>query len=263
MQQNDPRPGCSGSLVDNPVTPQIRSGPMHFFRLALVENLLKNTLRQGTVLDAGCGDGSLSIRLARKGFFVYAVDAAKEWCDTLRSRLTSLDLKDKIKVFCSPLEKFDFNPGFFDAVVCGEVLEHIDNDVEILNKFYSLLKEKGNLILSVPLVNKGWGMDDAMAGHMRLYDLRDLISILEGVGFKVDKVLGWGFPFTKLYHKFIFLAWANMAKSEDEIRKPKHLMTRVGKSNLVSVILGFIFFIDILFTPPAKGIGVILRAKKV
>ena len=219
----------------------IRSGPRHFFRLTIIERFLKESLNKGTVLDAGCGDGSLSIRMAKKGFFVYAVDGSQEWCNVFKGRLKSRVIKERIKIFCTTLDKIGFNPGLFDAVVCSELLEHTENDVETLTNFYSLLKKDGILILSLPLANKGWDIWDTIAGHVRLYILQDLISVLENIGFKIVKVLGWGYPFTKLYNKFIFTKWANKAKAEDEIKKPKHFITHIGKSYLVSIVLSVIF----------------------
>ncbi|MBU1998291.1 MAG: class I SAM-dependent methyltransferase [Candidatus Omnitrophica bacterium] len=240
-----------------------RSGPRHFFRLMLLKLLLKSSLAKGRILDAGCGDGALTLKLAKAGFQVYGVDASQQWCDTLRQKIKDSPLEKRINVFCSRLEDVEFAPGFFDAVVSGEVLEHLQDDCAALDKFHYLLKEKGVLIVSIPLVNKGWDMGDEMGGHVRLYVLKDFLSILKQAGFKVNKVLAWAFPFTWIYNKFVFRKWANQIRcTEDEIKNPRHLITMIGKNNLVSLILGLIFLVDILFTPPDLGIGVIVKASK-
>lgn len=241
---------------------QFRSGPRHFFRLTLIEALIKNSLKKGVLLDAGCGDGSLSMRLAGRGFHIYAVDSSQEWCDIFKARLRNSNLEERIKIFCSPLLKGNFERGFFDCIICGEVLEHIDDDLETLKNFYLLLKRGGILILSVPLKNKGLDSWDRIAGHLRLYDYGRLKRMLVSVGFSVEKTLCWGYPFTKLYHRSIFLKWASKIKNEAEIIKPGRFITALGKSYLVSVILGAVFLIDILFTPRDKAIGIILKAKK-
>lgn len=240
----------------------IRSGPRHFFRLKLMEWLLSKSIKEGLILDAGSGDGSLSIQLAKKGFNIYAVEPAREWSDIFKSRLKRAGLEKNIKIFHSPLEEINFLTESFDAIVCGEVLEHIDNDKKALQCFYSLLKKGGILILSVPLVNKGWDVSDEIGGHKRLYVFRELVSLLKASGFKTEKTISWGHPFTKLYNKFIFVNWAKLLKSEEEIRRPKMLTTQIGKNSLVSILLGLIFFIDVFFTPPDKAIGIALKAKK-
>lgn len=240
----------------------IRSGPRHFFRLNIMKWLLSKNLKSGRILDAGSGDGSLSIQLAKKGFNLYAVEPSREWRDIFKTRLRRTGLEKNIKIFHSPLEKINFPAESFDAIVCGEVLEHMDNDKEALQCFHSLLKKGGILILSVPLVNKGWDMSDEIGGHKRLYVFQELVSLLKASGFKTEKTIGWGYPFTKLYNKFIFVNWARNLKSEEEIRRPKMLTTRIGKNSLVSILLGLIFLIDVFFTPPDKAIGIALRAKK-
>lgn len=243
--------------------PGERSGPMHFFRQTLMALLIRNYPGGGKALDAGCGDGALSVRLARKGFSVYGVDCAEDWCDSARRRVETLYLGGKIEIICSPLEKINFPPGFFDVIVCGEVLEHLRNDEEVLKQFHVLLKKGGELIISVPLVAKGFDISDVMVGHVRLYDYPALEKLLSNCGFRIDKKLGWGYPFAKVYHDFIFVRWANTFKNENEIRHPTHCVTAIGKNYLVSILAGLLFFIDIVFTPPHKGIGIVLRAEKI
>ena len=240
---------------------QVRSGPRHFFRLTLIKFILKDTLKKGDILDAGAGDGSLSIQLARAGFNVTALEPDEKWCAVLRGRLVDPDLKERIKVHCSSLENTVFKQGSFDAIICGEVLEHVTNDLEAIENLYALLKKNGSLILTVPLAGKGWDDWDALCGHLKLYDFKHLKAMLVSAGFSIDHALSWGYPFTKFYHRFIFLRWARQVKSEDEILQTRHWLTRLGKSFLVSV-MGWLFFIDLFFTPTEKGIGVIVRARK-
>lgn len=242
---------------------ETRSGPRHFFRLSLIEFLLRKSLKRGIILDAGCGDGSLSIRLARMGFEVYAVDASAQWCAIAQKRIKSVSLDKRIKVICSPLEKVALAPGSLDAILCGEVLEHIENDQEVLKTFQRLLKNEGVVILSVPLDNKKRDIWDTITGHVRLYNFGKLKESLESVGFKIEKTFSWGYPFAKLYHRLIFLKWAQKAQSEQEIVKPKHTLTKVGKNSIFSVIFSLIFFIDLFFTHPKEAIGIIIKAKRI
>lgn len=241
----------------------IRSGPRHFFRINLIRILLKNSLKNGTILDAGSGDGSLSIRLAKDGFFIRAVDNSEEWCGIFEQRLKDAPFKDKITIHCRGVEEIKFKPGYFDAVICGELLEHVNDDVKTLSDYYSFLKKKGILIISVPLANKEWDVSDSQGGHLRLYELTNLTDILEKAGFKIISIFGWGYPFAKIYNKLVFARWARkVKKTEAEIMKPRHLMTHIGKNQIVSFILSIFFFIDIIFTPGKKAIGVIIKARK-
>ncbi|OGX30929.1 MAG: hypothetical protein A3G37_00450 [Omnitrophica WOR_2 bacterium RIFCSPLOWO2_12_FULL_46_30] len=238
----------------------VRSGPRNFLRLFLIKRLLTRKSNAAT-LDAGCGDGSLSIYLARKGYAVYAVEEDRVSCEILKMRSSASGLKDAIQILCSSLENLDFPQGYFDIIVCGEVLEHLENHLEVLKKFSGYLKNDGSLIISVPLKSKGWDVWDNYSGHRRLYDFYELNGLLKKAGFSIEKYFVWGWPFVKIYHKLIFLPWAKKAKGEEEIRQERLMITRIGKNYLISVILGLIFFIDILFTPPAKAMGIVLKAR--
>lgn len=240
---------------------EARSGPRHFFRLTLIRMLLKTSLKQGTILDAGSGDGSLSLQLATQGFSVCSVEPDEKWCAIFSRRLEKSKFKNRIRIVCSCLENASFSPGSFDAIVCGEVLEHLDNDLEAIKKFHSLLKKDGVLILTVPLEGKGWDAWDDISGHLRLYDFSALSAMLVSAGFSLEKVLSWGYPFAKFYHRHVFLRWGNRVKTEEEIIRTRRLSTRIGKSFAASV-LGIIFFIDLFFTSADKGIGVIIKARK-
>jgi len=239
------------------------SGPRHFFRFSLIGRLLFKEPHIKTVLDAGSGDGSMSVMLAGKGLYVYAVDNSSMRCEFLKSRLADAHCEDKVKIICSPLQEAVLEPGFFDAIICGEVLEHIENDTGILSKFHDSLKKNGSLILSVPLEGKGRDEWDDFSGHLRLYNFQELKQKLCGTGFVIERVYSWGYPFTKIFHRFVFLKWARTFKKEEEIINSKDMVTSVGKSRFVSVLIGLLFFVDLVFTKPDHGIGVIIKARKV
>lgn len=241
----------------------VRSGPRNFFRLFIMERLLGKCSGQNIALDAGCGDGSLSLRLLKKGFQVYAVDADQESCQTLKDRAVSLNCAQRLNVRCSVLEDIDFPASSFDIVVCGEVLEHLDNEIDVLKKFHALLKKEGVLVLSVPMKGKGWDLWDETSGHKRLYDYDDLVSLLEKAGFRVEKSFSWGYPFLKFYHRNVFMKWATKAGGAEEVWQEKMVSTRIGKSRILSVVVGYLFLLDVFFTPRRRGIGVALRARKI
>ncbi|MDD5669051.1 MAG: class I SAM-dependent methyltransferase [Candidatus Omnitrophica bacterium] len=238
------------------------SGPRHFFRFTLITRLLKKEPHIKTILDAGSGDGSMSVILAGKGFRVHAVDNSFMRCEFLKSRLVAAHCEDKVNIRCSSLHDAVLEPGFFDAIVCGEVLEHIDDDTGILRKFHDALKENGFLILSVPLEGKGRDEWDDFSGHLRLYNFQELKQKLCGAGFLIERVYSWGYPFAKIFHRFVFLKWAHKFKNEEEIINSKDIVTSAGKSRFISVLIGLLFFVDLAFTNPDRGIGVIIKARK-
>jgi ubiquinone/menaquinone biosynthesis C-methylase UbiE len=98
------------------------------------------------ILDAGCGEGHLIDRLykrcSRNAYYGaditdIALKKAAERCpyaELMKGDLTGLD----------------YESGFFDAVLCTEVLEHIHDYPAVLGEFSRVLKEGGLLILTFP-----------------------------------------------------------------------------------------------------------------
>ena len=70
-----------------------------------------------------------------------------------------------------------------DFVCCSHVIEHVDNDDDLVRLFYSILSPGGYLLLNVP-INEVWNDPN----HVRKYTVSTLMEMLEGSGFIVDKV---------------------------------------------------------------------------
>lgn len=72
-------------------------------------------------LDAGCGTGLFSVRLAQRGFRVTAVDIAPQMIVAAAQQATQAGVRDRIRFVTGDLEAVD---GSYDAVVCFDVLIH-------------------------------------------------------------------------------------------------------------------------------------------
>ena len=100
-----------------------------------------------TVLDIGAGQGAFSKRLNDDNYKVKALDFDEEnW---------------KPKEI--PFLKLDINKGvynsvneIFDAAVCLEVIEHVENPWELLRDIRKVVKPGGKLILSTPNITSFW-----------------------------------------------------------------------------------------------------------
>ena len=78
----------------------------------------------------------------------------------------------------------------------SEVLEHIDDDVAMLENVHGLLADNGCLVITVPAHMALWTPWDAVAGHVRRYERAELLDKLARAGFAPERVRTWGFPFT-------------------------------------------------------------------
>jgi 2-polyprenyl-3-methyl-5-hydroxy-6-metoxy-1,4-benzoquinol methylase len=98
------------------------------------------------VLDVGCSTGYLARELVRQGCTVlgveYDADAAAEAAPVLE------------RVVVGDLEQLDLAAEFagdqFDAILFGDVLEHLRDPLPVLRSVRSLLAPGGSVVISVP-----------------------------------------------------------------------------------------------------------------
>jgi SAM-dependent methyltransferase len=81
--------------------------------------------------------------------------------------------------FCNIEEQLPFADDTFDAVMIGEVLEHLREDVRALENIRRVLKPSGRLIVTVPFYN------DWEDGHMRVHSPESGKRLLAMAGFTV------------------------------------------------------------------------------
>jgi 2-polyprenyl-3-methyl-5-hydroxy-6-metoxy-1,4-benzoquinol methylase len=101
-----------------------------------------------TILDVGTGTTALPHLLRNCGFLVTATDNVRDyWPSGMRNRhyhiidddITATRLTDT-----------------FDLITCVSVLEHIENSDDAVRNMFSLLKPKGQLILTFPYSEKSY-----------------------------------------------------------------------------------------------------------
>ncbi|MGD0247417.1 MAG: methyltransferase domain-containing protein [Candidatus Limnocylindrales bacterium] len=98
-------------------------------------------LSASRVLDVGAGAGAFSRRLADSGYQVTALDVdPEEWiADEIPFRVLDIDRGLQASV----VEEYD-------AAVCLEVIEHLENPWQFMRETLHLVRPGGHLILSTP-----------------------------------------------------------------------------------------------------------------
>ncbi|MBT3981984.1 MAG: class I SAM-dependent methyltransferase [Bacteriovoracaceae bacterium] len=129
------------------------------------EHLCKFLDSDKKVLDFGAGRGVFAKQVAAK--------FKKPICVEVDPELKVFLTKFNFEVFES-LDCFEDNS--FDLIYSLNVLEHIDNDREILQKMYQKLKVGGQLFLYVPAGPILYSKFDKKVGHFRRYTWTELES---------------------------------------------------------------------------------------
>jgi 2-polyprenyl-3-methyl-5-hydroxy-6-metoxy-1,4-benzoquinol methylase len=150
-------------------------------RAVILETLLRAApeVAGAGLFDIGCGSGGLLGFLSRSGIRVVgACDAYLESLEIVRRRQdVPLVLVDEGRL--PPL-----GPGH-RALALFDVLEHLDDDREMLGFLFQALAPGGVLALTVPAHPVLFGPRDEMARHRRRYRRSDLRHKLEEAGFAV------------------------------------------------------------------------------
>lgn len=97
-------------------------------------------------LEIGCGEGELSIRLARRGFAMSGCDIAAEIVE--EARLRAREANVEARFWTQPIESIDIAAERAPLVVCCEVLEHLDDPARGVDTLAELAQPY--LLASVP-----------------------------------------------------------------------------------------------------------------
>ena len=102
-------------------------------------------------LDAGSGNGALSLIAARKGNRVLGVTLSERDVHETTSFFRHLGIGKEQAEF-RRLNIYDLRSlkRSFDQIICAETLEHLSRDSEVVSMFSDLLRPGGRLILCCP-----------------------------------------------------------------------------------------------------------------
>lgn len=112
----------------------------------ITDSLQKEIPAGGRVLDVGCGNGVISRHLGQFGYEVLGIDISEKTIEMARSR----NRLPNVRFEAISAEQLTAQGLQYDAVICSEVLEHLDQPGLLLNTIYQSLKDTGLLIVTVP-----------------------------------------------------------------------------------------------------------------
>ena len=145
--------------------------------------------KEDIVLDFGCGTGGFA-NLISKHFNVIGLDTSPIAIDYCRKRGLN-------NLFLGSIDDFIANRTPVKAIFALDVIEHIEDDKEVVQKLRALLTDGGFLIVTVPAFSWLWSNHDILHMHWRRYTKKQLKNLLEFAGFKV--------VFISYFNFFLFL----------------------------------------------------------
>lgn len=163
--------------------------PLKNYILFCIDKLIETHHLDPPFLDVGCGRGDVSKYLLDKHHWHgKAIDVSLQAVQQAKSLLNQ---QDQVSISNGSIESEEKT---YNTILFLDVIEHVENDIELLQKAYSLLNEKGNVIITVPSNPKEWRWDDEFYGHYRRYSAKDLETLLNRIGFKVQVIWDFTFP---------------------------------------------------------------------
>jgi hypothetical protein len=69
-----------------------------------------------------------------------------------------------------------------------DVIEHIENDENVLNQAHDYLAPQGRIVITVPAYQFLWSQHDVANHHKRRYTRRELRKKLEASGYRIEKL---------------------------------------------------------------------------
>ena len=172
-------------------------GPMSRHQRRLIRKLARD-LQFRSVLDVGCGQGSLLLELmaAHPHIEPHGVDISQSAIDFARRKVPggTFQLLDLVK---------EALPRTYDLVICSEVLEHIVEDVQAMR---NLEKMTGGHLIVTTIQGRMREFERGAVGHVRNYARGELVDKLQAAGFDIVEHIDWGFPFySPLYRTYLEL----------------------------------------------------------
>jgi len=119
-----------------------------------VEFVVKYVKPGMRVLDLGCGKGRHALYCARKRIETHAVDISDSALESLRKECEGGQLFEYLKVVKTDIKELPFPDGYFDAIICVNVINHgYWRDVKQYFKEATRVLKKGGFlfVIGVPI----------------------------------------------------------------------------------------------------------------
>lgn len=215
-------------------------GPMSRHTRRLMRGLTQD-LQPRSILDVGCGEGSLLNALAdsHPDAIIAGAEIAENALSLARRALPNADFK-VMDIAAQIWERK------FDLVVCADVVEHIEDDAAALRNMAAMTNPGGYVIVAT--LQGRMRRFETSIGHLRNYAPGELQEKVADAGLVVDRVVQWGFPlYSPLYRNLL------------EFLGNRGTMGRFG---IARKFISYVLYILFMLNSTRRGDYIFVRARK-
>lgn len=156
----------------------------------------KQAARERIYLDIGAGPGHTVIELAKLGVLTVGCDISYAGAVQAMRLAKRQKVYDRCLYVVCDAAQLPFKKNTIDYVTCIMLLEHLENDGEVVSEMARVLRKKGKVYIAVP--NTYWHFwvfmwpinywHDRRLGHLRHYSKNSIISLAREHGLNNPRV---------------------------------------------------------------------------
>jgi len=220
--------------------------------------LIEGTGVRGRALDVGCGTGAI-LKEFPPGWSVVA------GCDYSPLAVSFCRARGLHQVIRSSGTTLPFFDNALDLVMAIDVIEHLDDDEGCLREMVRICRPLGYVLVHVPAFEILWTDKDDVNHHRRRYRRRQLVTLVERCGLRVETVFylnSFLFPVALLRALEQKLRWSFRPRPPVSAASIDHLYRLPRGAN--RFMTGFVAFEHWLFgrSAPPFGMSLVCLAQK-
>jgi ubiquinone/menaquinone biosynthesis C-methylase UbiE len=161
-----------------------QTDPRRTLRASVLEHAVTSRVSPNArVLDVGCGTGDNLRIFADRGLELHGI----EYASVSAAHAVRL-LGPRADVRTGSATTLPYPNAHFDAVICIEVLEHVQDDVAAMQEIARVLKPSGVLVFTVPY-RRYFDHYLKTMGHFRHYTRASAVEVLKKAGLEPTEYL--------------------------------------------------------------------------
>lgn len=111
------------------------------------------------ILDAGCGTGNFTLKLAGRGLEVIGVDISPPMLEKAREKVARIDKELKISFKEMNVLETEFPDSYFDGIFSVAVIEFLEDEKkeDLIQEMFRVVKPGGKVLIGSINADSDWG----------------------------------------------------------------------------------------------------------